>query len=107
MITDEMGLNADKDALSIIAIQADGGMRDALSLLDQCLAFTKDELTVTQVRKVLGLVGHDWVWQITDVEKQKDSQMILTILDEIIAQGKEIKQLLKRISIAFSFDYAL
>ena len=55
MITDEMGLNADKDALSIIAIQADGGMRDALSLLDQCLAFTKDELTVTQVRKVLGL----------------------------------------------------
>ena len=31
MITDEMGLNADKDALSIIAIQADGGMRDALS----------------------------------------------------------------------------
>ena len=52
MITDEMGLNADKDALSIIAIQADGGMRDALSLLDQCLAFTKDELTVTQVRSI-------------------------------------------------------
>lgn len=71
MITDEMGLNADKDALSIIAIQADGGMRDALSLLDQCLAFTKDELTVTQVRKVLGLVGHDWVWQITDALSKK------------------------------------
>ena len=101
MITDEMGLNADKDALSIIAIQADGGMRDALSLLDQCLAFTKDELTVTQVRKVLGLVGHDWVWQITDALAKKDSQTILTILDEIIAQGKEIKQLLNELVLHF------
>ena len=101
MITDEMGLNADKDALSIIAIQADGGMRDALSLLDQCLAFTKDELTVTQVRKVLGLVGHDWVWQITDALAKKDSQTILTILDEIIAQSKEIKQLLNELVLHF------
>lgn len=101
MITDEMGLNADKDALSVIAIQADGGMRDALSLLDQCLAFTKDELTVTQVRKVLGLVGHDWVWQITDALSKKDSQTILTILDEVIAQGKEIKQLLNELVLHF------
>lgn len=36
-----MNINVDKEALSIIAIQADGGMRDALSLLDQCLAFTR------------------------------------------------------------------
>lgn len=100
-ITDEMGLNADKDALSVIAIQADGGMRDALSLLDQCLAFTKDELTVTQVRKVLGLVGHDWIWQITDALAQKDSQTILTIIDEVIAQGKEIKQLLNELVLHF------
>lgn len=101
MITEEMGLNADKDALSVIAIQADGGMRDALSLLDQCLAFTKDELTVTQVRKVLGLVGHDWIWQITDALAQKDSQTILTVLDEVIAQGKEIKQLLNELVLHF------
>lgn len=101
MITDEMGLNADKDALSVIAIQADGGMRDALSLLDQCLAFTKDELTVTQVRKVLGLVGHDWIWQITDALAQKDSQTILTVLNEVIAQGKEIKQLLNELVLHF------
>lgn len=101
LITDEMGLNADKDALSVIAIQADGGMRDALSLLDQCLAFTKDELTVTQVRKVLGLVGHDWIWQITDALAQKDSQTILTVLDEVIAQGKEIKQLLNELVLHF------
>lgn len=54
MITDEMGLNADKDALRSLLPFRQMAVCDALSLLDQCLAFTKDELTVTQVRKVLG-----------------------------------------------------
>lgn len=101
MITRQMDLKVEQEALSIIAIQADGGMRDALSLLDQCLAFTKDELTITEVRKVLGLVGHDWVWQITDNLAKKDAQSILMIIDEVIAQGKEIKQLLNELILHF------
>lgn len=93
-ITGEMNLKVDTEALEIIAIQADGGMRDALSLLDQCLAFTQNELTVDEVKKVLGLVGHQWIWQITDAIIAKNSQDILQIISEVIAQGKEIKQLL-------------
>lgn len=100
-IAEQMNINVDKEALSIIAIQADGGMRDALSLLDQCLAFTKDKLTVDEVRKVLGLVGHDWIWQITDALANKDAQTIMTILDNVIAQGKEIKQLLNELILHF------
>ncbi|MBM6672233.1 DNA polymerase III subunit gamma/tau, partial [Phocaeicola coprophilus] len=41
-----------------------------------------------------GLVGHNWIWQITDFLAQKDSASILTTLNDVIAQGKEIKQLL-------------
>ena len=93
-IVGEMYIKVDTDALQIIAIQADGGMRDALSLLDQCLAFTQNELTVDEVKKVLGLVGHEWIWQITDAIIAKNSQVILQIINEVIAQGKEIKQLL-------------
>ena len=100
-IAEQMNINVDKEALSIIAIQADGGMRDVLSLLDQCLAFTKDKLTVDEVRKVLGLVGHDWIWQITDALSNKHAQTILTILDNVIAQGKEIKQLLNELILHF------
>lgn len=100
-IAEQMNINVDKEALSIIAIQADGGMRDALSLLDQCLAFTKNKLTVDEVRKVLGLVGHDWIWQITDALANKDAQTIMTILDNVIAQGKEIKQLLNELILHF------
>lgn len=100
-ITDKMQLNVEQEALSIIAIQADGGMRDALSLLDQCLAFTKDALNVEEVRKVLGLVGHDWVWQIAESLAKKDAQEIMLTLDKVIAQGKEIKQLLNELTLHF------
>ena len=93
-VTQSSSILADKEALEIIAIQADGGMRDALSLLDQCLAFAKDKLDSFEVKKVLGLVGHDWIWQITDALIAKNSTAILTDLDKVIAQGKEIKQLL-------------
>ena len=93
-VTGKMDIKAEKEALEIIAVQADGGMRDALSLLDQCLAFTKDMLTLAEVKKVLGLVGHNWIWQITDLMINKDSAGILSALGEIIAQGKEIRQML-------------
>lgn len=93
-IVGEMYIKVDTEALQIIAIQADGGMRDALSLLDQCLAFAQNELTVDEVKKVLGLVGHEWIWQITDAIIAKNSQVILQIINDVIAQGKEIKQLL-------------
>ena len=84
-ITGKMDIKAEKEALEIIAVQADGGMRDALSLLDQCLAFTKDVLTLAEVKKVLGLVGHNWIWQITDLLINKDSAGILGALSEVIA----------------------
>lgn len=93
-VINEMGIKAEKEALEIIAVQADGGMRDALSLLDQCLAFTQNVLTQEEVKKVLGLVGHNWIWQITDLIINKDSANVLNALNEVIAQGKEIKQLL-------------
>ncbi len=97
----DMQIKADKEALEIISIQADGGMRDALSLLDQCLAFAKDTLNADEVKKVLGLVGHDWIWNITDALINKDSSGILNNLNEVIAQGKEIKQLLNEFILHF------
>src|SRR6266853_223155 len=50
---------ADDDALTLIARHADGGMRDALSVLDQCLSFGEGAVTAERVREVLGLVGDD------------------------------------------------
>src|SRR6188768_2282616 len=49
-------IQADEDALTLIARQSDGGMRDALSVLDQCLSFGEGVITAVRVREVLGLV---------------------------------------------------
>ena len=53
------GLAADDDAVEIIARVADGGLRDALSVLDQATAFGEGPLTAARVREVLGLVGDE------------------------------------------------
>src|SRR4029453_8380691 len=53
------GIAATDDALTLIARQADGGMRDALSVLDQCLSLGEGAVTAARVREVLGLVADD------------------------------------------------
>src|SRR5690606_4953655 len=53
------GLEAEEEALYLLARRADGGMRDALSLLDQVLALAGRRLTAADVRRVLGLVGEE------------------------------------------------
>lgn len=58
------GLQADDEALKIIAIHADGGLRDALSILDQCAALADKVIDVDTVRRILGLIiGHEWIWK--------------------------------------------
>ena len=48
-------------ALEYIAKLADGGMRDALSILDQCIALSEQSLTIDRVQQLLGLVGKEWL----------------------------------------------
>ena len=64
-VVDEMGITADDEALRMIAVKADGGMRDALSLLDQCIALSEQSLTMERVQQLLGLVGKEWLDKLT------------------------------------------
>jgi DNA polymerase-3 subunit gamma/tau len=95
----DMKIPAEPQALKLIAIHADGGMRDALSILDQCCANDSEKISVDQVRQLLGLVGHEWIWKITDALANKDSKEIIVILDELIRNGKDVKQILTEIAL--------
>lgn len=100
MVAKESGLKAAPDALRLIAIQADGGMRDALSILDQCA--TLDDggmIKAAHVRQLLGLIGHEWVWQLTDAIAERDAHSVLLKLDEIIKLGKDVRQLLVELAL--------
>ena len=93
-IVREMGLEAEAEALSMIALQADGGLRDALSILDQCASLSEGTVTADRVRRILGLVGHEWIYKLTVALAGRKTQEILTILAELLQEGQDLKQIL-------------
>lgn len=98
-ITAEMKMEAEDEALAMIAIQADGGMRDALSILDQCAALAEGAITAERVRQILGLVGHDWIYKMTKALAARNVQEALQILAELLRDGKDLKQVLSELSL--------
>lgn len=98
-ITAEMKMEAEDEALAMIAIQADGGMRDALSILDQCAALAEGTITAERVRQILGLVGHDWIYKMTKALAARNVQAALQILAELLRDGKDLKQVLSELSL--------
>lgn len=87
-------LNIAPEALRLIAVQADGGMRDALSILDQCMALAEEQVSAEAVRKLLGMIGHEWVWKLTDALAERDATAVLMNLDELVTIGKDVRQVL-------------
>ena len=88
------GIAATDAALGLIAAHAEGGMRDALSILDQCASLDTAEVTDTDVRELLGLIGHEWVWQLSQSLIERNGAACLTALDELIAMGRDGRQVL-------------
>lgn len=93
-IADHTGMSITEEAIRMIAVQADGGMRDALSILDQCAALDSETVDGAAVRQLLGLIGHEWIWRLTDAIGQNDLTAILLTVDELINLGKDVRQLL-------------
>lgn len=93
-VAEAMEITADPEALSMIALQADGGMRDALSILDQCSSLSDGRITAERVRQILGLVGHEWIWKMTEALAGKDAQAVLQNIAGLLCDGKELRQIL-------------
>jgi DNA polymerase-3 subunit gamma/tau len=99
-VAEQSNVSVAPEALRLIAVQADGGMRDALSILDQCTTLDAgDTITASHVRQLLGMIGHEWVWQLTDAIADRDAHNVLLKLDELIQLGKDIRQLLLELAL--------
>ncbi|MDD2420839.1 MAG: DNA polymerase III subunit gamma/tau [Heliobacteriaceae bacterium] len=86
-------VQADPEILRYIARKADGGMRDALSILDQCIAFGGSPLTLADVTVVLGTVEDEQLYSLAQHLGQGDLGGALVSLNEIFNAGKEIRLL--------------
>ena len=98
-IVETMEIEAEPEALSMIALQADGGLRDALSILDQCASLSEGTVTADRVRRILGLVGHDWIYKLTEALADKKTQAVLEILAQLLREGHDLKQILVELSL--------
>ena len=94
----ESDIAAEEDALGIIAAQADGGMRDALSILDQCMALAEGTLTAERVQEVLGLVGRAWIRRMAGEIAARDAAALIAQLSELLQSGRELKQVLAELA---------
>ncbi len=92
-LMDAEGNKVEDKALAYIAKTADGSMRDALSLLDQCLAFHYgDFLTYDNVLNVLGAVDTEVFSRLLRAVIETDVKACIELLDEIVMQGRELTQ---------------
>ncbi len=78
-----------KGAAHILAVQADGGMRDALSMLDQCVSNGDGSVDEPLVRNVLGLIGKDWLFSLSGAVFSGAGNVIIKAVDDVIRMGKE------------------
>lgn len=83
----------DDDAIEMIAKLADGGMRDALSILEQCLAYNDKHLTALDVYHIYGIVSIENKIEFIKVLLSKDMVKALSILDKMSQSGIDIKRL--------------
>jgi DNA polymerase-3 subunit gamma/tau len=83
------GVNAEPEALNIIAQKADGALRDALSIFDQMVSFCGKNITYKAVIENLNVLDYDYYFQIVDHILQGHTSDILLILNDIISKGFE------------------
>ena len=86
----EEKLQADIDALHLIAKSADGGMRDGLSLLDQVLSFGDGPVTAARVREVLGLIPDELYGELLRLIAERDAAAVFPLVDRLVEGGADL-----------------
>jgi DNA polymerase-3 subunit gamma/tau len=95
LICESMGIQYEEGALLAIARAADGGMRDALSLLDQVLAFSGEHLDEQAVIQVTGAAPKEVMFRILEDLVQENAASAIQCLEEAIASGMEPEKLIQ------------
>ena len=102
------------EAVEYIAKQSEGGLRDSITLLDKCLAYSTN-LTVENVIQALGTVDYEVFFKLSDAINDKKSDNLIEVIETVYADGKDLKQFIKdfmsflldinKYDILHNFDY--
>lgn len=91
-VAEKENISLDGEAAELIAKTADGGMRDALSLLDQCIAFSEN-VTLDIVSGAAGIAGREPVFDIMEAVADKNAGRAAEVIDELYGMSKDMQKL--------------
>lgn len=94
-ICKELNINYEEEALRSIAINSEGALRDALSILEQCISSDNDILTYDNVVSILGMVNYKFIFNIVDKIGKQDASGVLILINDMIMEGKDPGRLIK------------
>lgn len=97
-VAQDKGVKADKEALQLIALSADGGMRDALSMFDQIAGFGNGSVTVEGVRKNLSLLDEDGYFSLLDYITRGNHNKVLQLVDNFLRRGYDTDVMMRGFS---------
>ncbi|UPA30478.1 DNA polymerase III subunit gamma/tau [Terrisporobacter glycolicus] len=93
-ICEKENIQAEEKALSLIARNSQGALRDALSILDQCMSFGNEIIEYNDVIELLGTVNIDELFELSQAIIDENTKKTLQILNEFIIWGKDIRNLI-------------
>lgn len=97
-IAKEEEITIDDDSLLIIAKKGDGSMRDAQSIFDQVVSFCGTTIEAKQVADALNIVDQELFFRVSDVVKSKDTKSALSLIEEVINSGYDVKEFVSGIA---------
>jgi len=92
-IVEAEGIEFEERALRLIARNAEGSLRDAMSLLEQIISFSGDKIDLDSVIKLLGIADTSYLFSLAGAIAEGNAAEGLLVLDEVVAQGHDIRQL--------------
>ena len=94
-VAEKEGFGLDPAAAQLIAVHADGGLRDALSILDQCAGMATGTITPQVVEELIGLVSKEWIIHFLDALRNGDGPQLLSYIHDALAEGRDATQIME------------
>lgn len=90
-VAGEEKIKADSEALAVMARAAEGSLRDALSILDQAIAYCGAEINADKVRELLGVVSEDVLERLVEAVRAQSADAVLKLVDELVRDGHNLQ----------------
>lgn len=97
-IAKDQGVFADDKSLNLIARMSDGAMRDALSILDQAISMGNGKVDYDSLINMLGLVTNDNLIKLTDSIIDKNVELSMRIIDDVVLSGKDVHNFIREMT---------